>query len=138
MTNGTANGQAPKKLKLKYIGRADFRKTEATAMEEVIAELGQGLKAHECVILISNNGKIMRFVFGTVEHDQTDARGKMLAERITKILPSRTYRITQGGTFNPYMLQNYANDLGIELEHLKRLEAHLRLEAEQAHAAAGE
>jgi hypothetical protein len=130
MTTETTNGvssSGPRKLRLKYVGTADFRKTEATLIDEVKKEIGGELGKNECIILVSGGKKILKFIFAILEHEMVNSAGTAV-NRITKVLPSRTYRITDGGTFHPYMLQNYANDIGIELAHLKRLEAHLRSE----------
>lgn len=114
------------KITLRFVGTADFRHNDSSQLDEVIKAVGKNLRPSECGILVSKGGKILRFVFGMVEHEMVNSAGRPTAGRVTKVVPSRTYRIVDGGTFNPYMLQNYANDLGIELAHLKRLEAHLK------------
>lgn len=113
-------------LKLKFVGQADFRHTDAWQLDWMITELGGKLKQGECGILISKLGKVLRFIFPAVEHDMVTTGGRIVEGKKTRVVPSKTYRIVAGGIFNPYMLQNYANDLGIELAHLKRLEQHLR------------
>lgn len=140
MSNGASpNGHLPRQLKLKFIYRADFRKSEETLLNEAMKEVKHlDLGPHDCILLMSGNGKIMRFVFGFLEHEAVNKLGKPM-NQITKVLPSRTYRICDHGTWNPYMLANYAAEIGIELAHLKKLEAHLKAEAaEEAVAAAAE
>lgn len=116
-------------LRLKLVRHADFRKTEETILNECMAEAESlRLGARDCILLISSTGKIIKFVFGFLEHEMINAAGRQVEGRKTRVLPSRTYRITDGGTFNPYMLQNYANEMGLTLAHLKKYEAHLRSE----------
>lgn len=124
MTNGE---HGP--MRLRRVFTADFRKTEATLLAEAQAEVENlRLGRDDCILFISHNGKIMRFVFGFLEHDMVNASGKVVAGKQTKVLPSKTYRITEGGTFNPHMLANYAQELGLELAHLKKFDAHLKRE----------
>lgn len=137
MSNGDSpNGHLPQRLRLKFIYRADFRKSEATLLEEAIKEIKHlELGPHDCILLLSGNGKIMKFVFGFLEHEAVSKAG-IAMNKITKVLPSRTYRICDHGTWNPHMLANYAAEIGIELTHLKKLQAHLKAEeAEMAMAA---
>lgn len=121
-----SNGNGHKQLRLKWVGYADFRHNDSWQLDETIKQLGQALGKNECAILISKLGKILRFIFPAIEHDMITVGGRMVEGQKTRVVASKTYRITSGGVFNPYMLQNYANDLGIELAHLKRLEAHLQ------------
>lgn len=121
------------RVRLRYIVRADFRKNEATLMEEVAKEIKQlRLTKHDAVCMISGGGKILRFVFGFLEHDMVDARGNTVAGKLQRILPSRTYRITAHGTFNPLMLANYAEAMGIELADIKKFESYVKEEVRAA------
>jgi hypothetical protein len=106
-------------MRLRYIYRGDFRKSEHTLFNLVSAEV-KDLKLNEgdCVLLLSHSGKLLKFVYGMKELQN--------GEKTVKILPSQTYRITSGGTWNPLMLKNYASAVGIELQGLKRFEDHYR------------
>lgn len=115
-------------LRLKLIRRADFRKSANTMIEEALKE-AENLKLgpSDCVLMISGTGKVLRFVFGFLQHEQVSRAGKALG-RAVRVLPSRDYRICDGGTWNPYMLKDYAAEIGLDLQHLKKFEAHLRSE----------
>lgn len=121
------NGHRPQ-LRLRLVATADFRHAEAWQLDEVIKQVGKKLGKDECAILVSKNGRVMRFIFGAIEHDFIRTDGRIMEGQKTVVVASRTYRVVSGGVFHPYMLQNYANDLGFELAHLKRLEAHLKME----------
>lgn len=121
-----ANGHSGKQFRLRYIGTHDFRRTDANQLDEIIKSIGEKLGKNDCAIIVSMQGKVLRFIFGAIEHDMVTRAGVYLEGQRTRVVRSQTYRITDGGVFNPYMLQNYANDLGIELAYLKRLEAHLK------------
>lgn len=120
-------------LRLKWVGTLDFRHTDANQLDEIIKAVGTKLGKSDCAIIVSKLGKVLRFIFGAIEHDMVNVGGRYIQGRKTRVVASRTYRIVEGGVFSPYMLQNYANDLGFELAHLKRLEAHLKAEAFSAH-----
>jgi hypothetical protein len=127
MTNGTA----PVRLRLIYT--ANFQKTEVTLLDEALTENHLDLRNNDCILLVSMSHKIIKFVFGVKElGEMIGGNGKHYADRLTKVCESKTYRITQGGTFNPLMLQNYANALGFELAHIKRFEEHYKREMETA------
>jgi hypothetical protein len=121
------------KMRLRLIYEANFQKTEVTLLTEALEESGLELKRGDCVLLVSMSKKILKFVFGVRDlGEMMGSNGKVYADRHTKVCESKTYRITQGGTFNPMMLQNYANELGIELAHIKRYEEHLKAELRAA------
>lgn len=121
------------RVRLRHIVRTDFRKSEETMLNEVIKEVKNlKLGQNDCVAMLSGNGKLLRFVFGFLEHEMVDARGNTVAAKLQRILPSRTYRITQHGFFNPLMLANYAEALGIELADIKRFESYVKQEIRDA------
>lgn len=115
-------------MRLRYITRADFRKSAETMINEALKEVKTlDLGPNDCILMISGTGRILRFVFGFLTHGQVSSAGKVLG-RDVRVLPSRDYRICDGGTWNPHMLANYAQEIGLELAHLKKFEAHLRAE----------
>lgn len=121
------------RVRLRHIMRGDFRKSEETLTNEVMKEVRElKLGKSDAICMLSSNGKIMRFVFGFLEDDMIDAKGNTVQDRRTKILPSRQYRITQHGTFNPLMLANYAEAMGIELAEIKRFESYVKQEVRDA------
>lgn len=117
------------RAKLRYIHHGDFRKNEATLAEEAKAEVAKlykkSLGSGDCVILVSGNGKILRFILGVDETRTIDGKGQVNGHR-SRVLISRTCRITSGyGTFNEYMIAHYAAELGITLERIQSLASHL-------------
>lgn len=133
-TNGHATYAKPdttglQEMRLRLVKTADFRKSEETLLEECKQEAEvMSLGARDVVLLVSGTGKMIKFVFGFLEHEMINAGGREVSGRKTKVLPSRTYRITDGGTWNPYMIRNYAEELGLSLPQLKKFESHLRAE----------
>lgn len=128
------NGHSKKleEFELKVFHRGDFRKNEATLAAEVEEKLGRPLREGECALVVSGTEKVIRFIFGVIEKDHlVDARGRPMSEA-TKVLPSRTYRITHGGRWHPLMMQNYANEMGLTLKNMERLERHLKAEVREA------
>lgn len=132
-TQAATNGQALLRVRLRHIMRGDFRKSEETLTNEVMKEIRDlKLGQRDAICMLSSNGKILRFVFGFLEDDMIDAKGHTVQDKRTRILPSRQYRITQHGTFNPLMLANYAESMGIELIELKRFESYVKQEIRDA------
>lgn len=120
------NGGKPV-LRLRYIHRGDFRKSEWTLTQEALQVIkGLKLGPEDCIMLLSGTGKMIKFVFGLIQHDGVmDSGGHT---RTAKMLPSRTYRMVEGGTFHPLMIANYADELGLTLEGLKKLDKYLEEE----------
>lgn len=126
MTNGNGHQQ----VRLRFIYRCDFRKSEATHFEEVKRHAKElDLKKDDCILMLSSNGKVLRFVFAPDEMVRVDSRGNTMDEQV-RILPSRSYRILGGGTFSGYTLANYAEKVGLSLKGLKKLEEHISHERE--------
>lgn len=102
-------------MKLRFVYRGDFRKSEVTLYEEAVSERPQmRLRNGDCVALVSSTGKQIKFVYGYTELGETS------------ILSSETHRITGGGAWNPLMLSDYAAAVGLELEGLPNFERHYR------------
>lgn len=132
-TTTATNGQGLLRVRLRYIMRGDFRKSEETLNNEAMKEIRDlKLGKNDAICMLSSSGKVMRFVFGFLEDDMIDARGNIVQDKRTKILPSRQYRITQHGTFNPLMLANYAEAMGLELTEIKRFESYVKEEVRNA------
>lgn len=79
----------------------------------------------EAYALVSCSGNQIIFVLG--EHDVT-TNPKTRYEAVRKLLDFRCWRI-DGGTFNPYMLENYGNSVGLSFG-MRRLEELFRSDAE--------
>ena len=114
-------------MRLKLIHRGDFRKSELTLFNEAMkAHKGLKLGSDDCVLFISGNGKILKFVYGFTEQEVMRYSTKETTGNTTKILESTVYRIDGSGTWNPLMLRNYADAAGVSLIGLKRFEQHYR------------
>lgn len=101
-------------LRLRLIASADFRQGDESQHEDYAKDLD--LKVNECVLLVSRNGKLLRFLFRA--HDVNTGEGTTPHT----ILQSRTYRITGNGEWSGLMIQNYAAKVGIKFEGLKLFE----------------
>lgn len=113
-------------MRLRYVYRGDFRKSEVTLYNEAIKEAGTDLAAGDCILLVSGNGKQLRFVHGFRDMDVVGGRTKEKTGRMTKVMTSAVHRIDGPGAWNPLMLSNYASKAGIELEGLRKFESYYR------------
>lgn len=107
-----------KRVKLKAIIMCSFQRSEKTnlALFREDRHYPGDLQEGEAFLLVSKMGNQVIFIFrgpSTIEITG--------APRTWKVLDSRRLRL-EGGTWSPYMLQNYANSVGINLVGLKRLE----------------
>lgn len=120
--------QAP--LRLKFIAEADFRKSEATIWQEKAAagELPP-LRPGEVVCFISTNRRQIVFV-------QAPREWHTASSLDCQVFASRRLRLTRGG-WNPLMLKNYAEEVGLVLDGLRRFEEHFR-ESQALRRGAGE
>jgi len=111
-------------VKLRYVYRGNFRKNSVTLLKEALKEAdNMKLGKNDCVLAVSISGKILRFMGAP----QTLHRGGSDdATYVTEVQQSLDYRVTGDGVWNPLMLQNYAAELGMELEGLKRFEDHYK------------
>lgn len=108
------------KMRLKYIETVDFRKSEATNFFEQSKKQKWSLKSGEVVCFVSGRGNQIVFVHPAEVNDfvgSAKARGM--------IIRSERLRLTSG-SWNPLMLANYAKEMGIELEGIKRFEEHYK------------
>ena len=113
-------------MRLRLVYRGDFRKSEETLYAEALKKHPElNLRNGDCILLVSSNGKLLKFVYGFTEHDLVFYQSEKVWGK-TKILESVTYRISGSGSWNPLMLQNYANHLGLELAGLKRFEEYYK------------
>jgi len=102
-------------MRLKYIERADFRKSELT---NFFALKRRSLKPGEVACLVSSTGLQIVFVYapGHVHGGPEDPD--------REVLRSEKLRLTSGGRWNPMMLGNYAQQVGLDLEGIKLFEVH--------------
>ena len=102
------------RLRLKGIVVCSFQRSEATNLDLYKKEghFPGDLKKGEAYLVISKGLNQIIFVFPPVVLDEQDDRSA---------LDSRRLRL-DGGTWHPYMLQNYAESLGIHLVGIKSFE----------------
>lgn len=97
---------------LKKIEVADFRKSEATLYDDFAwrnRRLG-GLKKNEVILFISLTGNQCIWIIN-VTHNPSGRR----------IVDSRRWRV-EGGVWNPLMIANYAEQVGLRLKGIKKFE----------------
>jgi hypothetical protein len=105
------------KLRLKgIIQDADFRYSELTLYEKYLRSKAYGgeLGTNETYLFVSRSGNQLVWVL----HYEPDVLVQKTKRRRIESLRMRI----SGGYWNPLMLQNYANEVGIELEGIKRFE----------------
>jgi hypothetical protein len=103
-------------LRLKLVAEVDFRKSEVTNWTELAKKgmIARHLGENEVVLLV--NKKRTQIVFVSA------AKAWPGRKHAISIVHSRRLRITSGGSWNPLMLNNYAEEVGISLIGLKRFE----------------
>jgi hypothetical protein len=106
-------------LRLRYIETVDFRASEHTNYLLAIRKYPYlaKLKPKDAVLLISRKRDQLIFVYGF--GITTGLRG------VRRYLRSERLRL-ENGSWDPLMLQNYAEEAGIFLEGIKTLEEHLK------------
>lgn len=106
-------------MKLKYIDSVSFRQSEWTNYKQLSRKLKWELRAGEVACLVSLTGDQIVFVYAPVmlDHPHIEA---------TQCLRSERLRLTGKQRWNPLMLVNYAKQVGIELDGLKRFEDHYK------------
>ena len=103
-----------KRVQIKRVFSADFRKSPRTLFDEVKHDkkLWRGsLGPDEVYLFVSQTGNQLIFVLRD-EEVKSMAGTRFEAKR--RLLDYRGWRI-EGGTFNPSMLEDYANNVGLTL-----------------------
>lgn len=110
-------------LRLKLVAHADFRKSEETNFLE-LEKSGElpSLRKGEGILLISKKQDQIVFVEKIDEFTTTNSKGKVIQARV---VASQRFRI-RGATWNPLMLQNYAERAGFKIPGIKRFEWHMK------------
>jgi hypothetical protein len=128
-----------KPMRLRLVVTADFRKTEATNWDELRAAYDKSrgaepgtippdVKKGEVVLMLSTLRNQLVFVYPPYEAQFNGTTVKIVASRRLRI---------EGGRFDPRMLANYAEDVGLRLEGMKRYEeyfAEMQVRARQHRA----
>jgi hypothetical protein len=95
---------------LKEVVTANFSKSEATLWDEwQKSNRDTKLRKNQCVLFVSKTLRQLLYIV------------RVRAVEGTTVLDSRRWRILSG-EWNPQMMQNYANDVGLHFEGFKRFE----------------
>lgn len=94
-------------VKLHYVTEASFSKSEATRFKELPVEIRSRLRGNGAVAFISKTGNQIEFVYGA---ENIDGRTAIMSAKC---------RLDRGA-WNPLMLQDYAERVGLHLENLRR------------------
>jgi hypothetical protein len=121
-------------MRIRYIFRGSFQKNEVTLFHEAMTEAGELTLGHDdCILLVSQSEKLLKFVWRQITTSRKNVDGTN--GKLSTVVSSQLYRIVDGGTWNPLMLANYAEQVGIQLEGLKKFEQYYRaLRADTAEA----
>ena len=119
-------------IKLKAVATSSFTRGVVRQLEDFRRahkdneRIVSSLKTNEAVMFLSKGGDQVRFVFAKLEaqRDELLPDTKWNAEWIYCIHTALTVRLD--GAFNPLMLQNIANRVGLRLEGFKLFEEHYR------------
>ena len=110
-------------LRLKLVAHVDFRKSEETNFLE-LQKAGKlpPLRKGDGVLLISKSNNQLVFVEKIDEFNTETTGGRIVKARVCA---SQRFRI-RGTTWNPLMLQNYAERAGFKIPGIKRFEWYMR------------
>ena len=111
-----------KRVRLKGVKLdVDFRKSEATNYDayKKTKKFPGELGTNEVFLFVSRSGNQLVWVLnvGELDTDYPNQRGSYCR----RIVDTRRWRI-EGGSWNPHLLQDYANDSGLDLVGFKRFE----------------
>ena len=106
-----------KQLRLKAVIQCSFCRSEATNLDlfRQEAHYPGDLKKGEAFLFLAKSGNQVVFIF---RDPVLEFEGEKKARRV---IDSRRLRL-DGGSWSPYMLQNYANHVGLNLIGIKRFE----------------
>lgn len=104
------------RIRLKAVALdVDFRQSELTNYKDFVKRTGVELaRKGEAILLVSGSENQLVFVLSM--SDITSTHGTECS-----VLDTRRLRLTRS-TWNPLMLQNYANERGLHLEGFRRFE----------------
>jgi len=106
---------------LKYIQwPADFRRNSETLYNEVPKSVRDRLKRDEAICFVSGTGNQVMFIYKAATVGMT--QGNSLHKPRKRTLVTSVRMRLNVGSFNPEMLANYADEVGIELVGLRRFE----------------
>src|ERR1700690_4091723 len=100
-------------MRLRFVEEVSFGKSEQTNFLEFSAKnesLAKNLSSEDAILFVSKTGNQLVFIHGFTVLDSK-----------TKVLSSRRLRLS-GGKWNPLRLANYATEVGVTLDGIKRFE----------------
>src|SRR5574341_1444635 len=102
------------RMRLRHIEQCASRKSERTNFDLIAKPMRLRLKAGVAALLVSGRGDQLIFVYGygAVDDDHVALRSERL-------------RLTSG-SWNPLMLANYAAEVGLHLDGIKKFEDYYR------------
>ena len=107
----------------------DMRKSPETTYAELKKKKElPALRKGDGILLINKARTMMQFVFPPVEFDTFNHVERAVSVNISA---SQRFKI-KGSTWSPYMLANYASEVGIDLVGHKRFEWHFKEYADAA------
>lgn len=118
-------------VKLKGIYTADFRKSESTLIVENRDIDVDDMGPRDCVALVSGNGKNLSLVFPHLKNKTVMSPQGHTLKDPPRILPIHRYRIEGGGTFTPWLLQEYAEEMGFRFEDVKTFKEYFELDQQE-------
>ena len=111
-------------MRLKYIERVDFRKSELTNLREQISKRKWILGPNEVALFISQKGDQVIFVYGFRKFEDLSGASENAPLKQREVLRSERFRLTKNGTWHPLTLRNSINAWGINLVGIKLFEAY--------------
>lgn len=108
----------PNLMRLRLVRQVSFGKSEDTNYEAIKAGLrGIKLDRYDVVLLVSQTESQVMFVYQPTEIELRPGRK-------SEVLRSVRLRLRGKGAWNPYMIANYAEEVGIKLEGIKTFQEH--------------
>lgn len=102
------------RMRLRYVAECSFNASEATNFYGVVPKsVRSQMRGNDVACLVSKTGNQLCFVYSDKKTGPATA------------LASARLRLSGRAPWNPLMLADYANAVGIELEGIKKLEQHL-------------
>jgi hypothetical protein len=105
-------------MRLKLVQEVDFRKSEQMNFEEVMKKEQLVLGPNDVVAFYSRRGNQVAFIWRPTAINFADYGKRPGTATVVRSLRLRL----SNRTWDPMMLQNYANDVGLVLEGLRRFE----------------
>lgn len=109
------------KVRLKEIYHASFSRSEMTNYREWKEESGRDLGNGEALCIVSLTGNQMVFVWKPIPFQSITPNGSSKVHQ-SEVFLSVRIRMDIAGWWEPRMLRDYANQVGLELIGLKRYE----------------